>query len=252
MKILELKGVSKNFGGIRAVDDLSLSVESNKVFGIIGPNGSGKTTVFNLITGFLKADKGEILFKGELVKGMPPHKIVGIGICRSYQELRLFNRLRVVDNVYVGLPNQRYDGILTALFSRRFERSRERKENLEKASSLLRASNLLPRKDLLTESLSYGEQKFVMMNRILATGAELILLDEPTAGLDAGQVEDVLSIVGILLSEDKTVIVVEHNIDVIMSISDYIFVLDQGRKVAEGTPKDIYQDEKVLKTYLGG
>jgi ABC-type branched-subunit amino acid transport system ATPase component len=252
MKILELKGVSKNFGGIRAVDDLSLAIESNKVFGIIGPNGSGKTTVFNLITGFLEADKGKILYKGEPVNGIPPHKIVGLGICRSHQELRLFNRLRVMDNVYVGLPNQRYDNILTALFSRRFERSKERKENLEKTSSLLRASNLLPKKDLMTESISYGEQKFVMMNRILATGAELILLDEPTAGLDAGQVEDVLSIVDRLVSEDKTVIVVEHNIDAIMSISDYIFVLDQGRKVSEGTPKDIYQDEKVLKTYLGG
>ena len=251
MKILELKGVSKSFGGIRAVHDLSLAVEANKIFGVIGPNGAGKTTVFNLITGFLKADKGEIVFKGKPVNEMPPHKIVGLGICRSYQELRLFNRLKVVDNVYLGLPNQRYDGILTSLFGRRFARSKERKKNLEKTSSLLRASNLLPRKDMLAERLSYGEQKFVMMERILATGAELILLDEPTGGLDAGQIEDVLSIVGSLISEGKTVIVVEHNIDVIMSISDYIFVLDQGGNVAEGTPKDIYQNEKVLETYLG-
>lgn len=251
MHILELREVRKHFGGIKAVDDLSLAIEANKVFGLIGPNGAGKTTVFNLITGFLRPDEGDILFKGEEIQRIPPHKIVKWGICRSYQELRLFNRLRVIDNVYLGFPAQKYDSILTALLRKRFEKSEERRENLEKASSLLRLSNLLDKKDILAENLSFGEKKFLMVDRILATGAELILLDEPTAGLDVGQIDDVFSIIEALIRDGKTVFVVEHNIDVIMSISDYIFVLDQGKKVAEGKPKEIYENEKVLQTYLG-
>ena len=251
MHILELRDVRKHFGGIKAVDDLSLAIEPNKVFGLIGPNGAGKTTVFNLITGFLRPDKGGILFKDEEIHRIPPHKIVKLGICRSYQELRLFNRLRAIDNVYLGFPGQKYDSILTALWGKRFEKSKERRENLEKASSLLKLSNLLDKKDILAESLSFGEQKFLMVDRILATGAELILLDEPTSGLDAGQIEDVLSIIKALIRDGKTVFVVEHNIDVIMSISDYIFVLDEGKKVAEGNPREIHENEKVLRTYLG-
>jgi ABC-type branched-subunit amino acid transport system ATPase component len=251
MKILEIKEVSKHFGGIKAVSELSLAITKNKVFGLIGPNGAGKTTVFNLITGFLRPDQGEIVFNGNRIDAMPPHKIVKLGICRSYQELRLFNRLKVMDNVYVGIPNQKYDRILTALFAKRFERSREREENTERVASLLKISNLLSKKDVLAGSLSFGEQKFLMADRILATGADLILLDEPTAGLDAGQIDDVLVLIDNLIQEGKTVFIVEHNIDVIMSISDYIFVLDQGRLAAEGTPKEIYENEKVLETYLG-
>ena len=191
------------------------------------------------------------MFKGEPIAGIPTYQIVQRGICRSHQEIRLFRRLKVEENVYVGLPNQRYENLLTALFRRSFKRSKEREENLGKVHSLLTASKILPKKNFLAGSLSYGEQKFVMMSRILATGAELVLLDEPTAGLDGEQINDVLSSINRLVSENKTVIVVEHNIDVIMSISDYIFVLDQGSKVAEGEPKDIYQDERVLETYLG-
>lgn len=251
MKILELKNVSKNFGGISAVDELSLAIEPNKVIGLIGPNGAGKTSVFNLITGFLRPDKGEILFKGKRIDAMAPHKIVKLGICRSYQELRLFNRLKVMDNVYVGIPGQKYDGILMALLGKRFEKSKERKENVEKVTSLLKLSNLLQRKDQLAESLSFGEQKFLMVDRILATGADLILLDEPTSGLDVEQIEDVLMLIDNLIREGKTVFIVEHNIDVIMSISDFIFVLDQGKLAAGGTPKEIYENERVLETYLG-
>jgi ABC-type branched-subunit amino acid transport system ATPase component len=251
MQRLELLGIHKSFGGIRAVSDLTLNIEPNKVYGIIGPNGAGKTTVFNLITGFLRPDEGSILLDGNEIHDMPPHKIVKLGICRSYQELRLFNRLKVIDNVYLGFPDQKYDNIFMSLFGKRFEKSQERKNNLEKANSLLKLSNLTKRKDILAENLSFGEQKFLMIDRILATGAELILLDEPTAGLDAKQIDGVLSIIEGLIREGKTIIVVEHNIDVIMAISDYIFVLDQGKLVAEGKPKDIQSDEKVLETYLG-
>jgi ABC-type branched-subunit amino acid transport system ATPase component len=251
MQRLELKRIHKSFGGIKAVSDLTLNIESNKVYGIIGPNGAGKTTVFNLITGFLRPDKGSILLDGNKIHDMPPHKIVKLGICRSYQELRLFNRLKVIDNVYLGFPDQKYDSIFVSLFGKRFEKSQERKNNLEKANSLLEVSNLTKRKDVLAENLSFGDQKFLMIDRILATRAELILLDEPTAGLDAKQIDGVLSIIDGLIREGKTIIVVEHNIDVIMSISDYIFVLDQGELVAEGKPKNIQSDEKVLQTYLG-
>lgn len=251
MNILELKSISKKFGGIQAVDDLSLEFKSNKVFGIIGPNGAGKTTVFNLITGFLRPDSGEIFFKGKPIKRMPTFKIVKMGLCRSYQDIRLFNRLSVIENIYIGLPGQRYESLLKAIFGKSFRKSKERKDNMEKASSLLRVSNLLDSKDMLAEKLSYGEQKLIMLNRILATGAELILLDEPTAGLDERQIEDVLAIVNKLISEGKTIILVEHNIDVIMSISDYIYVLDQGKKVAQGTKKEIYKNETVLETYMG-
>jgi len=251
MAILELKEICKYFGGIKAVDELTFSIEPNKVYGLIGPNGAGKTTVFNLITGFLRPNKGDIFFKGTNINALQPHKIVRFGICRSYQELRLFNQLRVLDNVCLGLPNQKYDSILKSIFGKRYEKSKEKKEVIEKASSLLEVSNLLHKKDVFAESLSYGEQKLLSVDRILATGADLILLDEPTQGLDVRQIEDILSLVKRLINEGKTVFIVEHNIDVIMSISDYIFVLDGGRKVAEGTAKEIYENEKVLQTYLG-
>ena len=223
----------------------------NKVFGLIGPNGAGKTTVFNLMTGFLKAEQGDILFKGKSIYEHPPHDIVKLGICRSYQELRLFNRLKVLDNVCLGLPNQKYDSILKSLFGKRYSKSAEYENTLDKALSLLKLSGLSDKRDILAESLSYGEQKFLMIDRILATGADLILLDEPTAGLDANQITKILEIINNLINNGKTVVIVEHNIDVIMTICDYIIVLDQGRKVAEGTPKEIYQNEKVLQTYLG-
>jgi branched-chain amino acid transport system ATP-binding protein len=251
MNILELKNVNKRFGGIKAVADLSIKFEMNKVHGIIGPNGAGKTTVFNLITNFIKTDSGEIFFKGQRITKELTHKIVKLGLCRSYQDIRLFNKLKVIENVYIGLPNQKYDKIFKAIFGKAFEKSKERKINIKKAEELLDESNLLDSKDMMADKLSYGQQKLIMMNRILATGAELILLDEPTAGLDGKQIEDVIETIRDLISKDKTIILVEHNIDVIMAISDFIYVLDQGMLVAQGSKKDIYKNETVLQTYMG-
>lgn len=250
MKILEVKGVSKNFGGVQALVDLSFSLEEGKITGLIGSNGAGKTTVFNVMTGFLKADGGEIIYKGKDITGLSPIKVVESGICRTFQELRLFNKLTVLDNICLAIPNQTEERILSALFSSGRIR-KQRKETKEKAESILEYVGLTKYRDYIAEDLAYGEQKLLSLGRFLATGADVLLLDEPTSGLDGYHIENILGKVTMLANSGKTICLIEHNMDVISALSSWIYVLDRGAKVAEGLPNDVMKDPNVLRLYLG-
>jgi len=246
----QLREVYKNFGGLSAVRNLSFAVEPGKITSLIGPNGAGKTTVFNLISGQLPLDQGEIIFKGRNITAFPPHKIVGLGIARTFQDLRLFQKLTALQNVLMGLQRRKGERLLNALLRGR-ALTREEKEDLRIAFDLLRLVELEPKSDERVENLSYGEQKLLSLARILATDAELLMLDEPASGLPLGEVDRMLKLIQDLVKRGKTVLVVEHNMEAVMGISDWIIVLNFGEQIASGTPAEIQKNQEVRKVYLG-
>ena len=246
----QLLGVHKTFGGLSAVRNLSFAVEPGKITSLIGPNGAGKTTVFNLISGQLPLDRGEIIFKGRNITAFPPHKIVGLGIARTFQDLRLFQKLTVLQNVLMGLQHRKGERLLHALLGGR-ALTREEKEDLQIALDLLRLVELEPKADERVENLSYGEQKLLSLARILATDAELLMLDEPASGLPLGEIDRMLKLIQNLVKQGKTILVVEHNMEAVMGISDWIVVLNFGEQIASGTPAEIQKNQEVIKVYLG-
>jgi len=250
LKYLDLDNLSIRFGGLQAVNNLSLSLEKGKISSLIGPNGAGKTTVFNLITGAFQPDHGEVRFKGEAINGMKPSYVVRKGICRSFQELRLFHHMTVSDNVFLALQGQKNENPLRALVRGR-NYAEEKRRSEEKTLRLLEFVTLAEKQNNLADDLSYGEQKLLSLARVLATDAELILLDEPTSGLDSKFIDQILSLAGDLIRQGKTILLVEHNMDLIMEISDWVFVLHQGKKIAEGPPAEIHKNEEVIRVYLG-
>jgi len=247
---LDLDNLSISFGGVQAVHHLSLSLAQGKISSLIGPNGAGKTTVFNLITGAFRPDEGEIRFKGETIQGTSPCHVVRKGIGRSFQELRLFHHMTVFDNVSLALQGQKNENPFRALV-RGKKYAAEKKQAEEKTFGLLEFVNLAEKRNHLADDLSYGEQKLLSLARILATDAELLLLDEPTSGLDSKFIDHILSLARDLIRQGKTVLLVEHNMDLVMKISDWIFVLHQGLKIAEGPPDAIHKNEEVIRVYLG-
>ncbi|MBI5969214.1 MAG: ABC transporter ATP-binding protein [Deltaproteobacteria bacterium] len=246
----ELIGLHKNFGGLSAVRDLSFHIEQGKITSLIGPNGAGKTTVFNLISGQLPLDKGNILFKAKNITFLPPHKIVDLGIARTFQDLRLFQKLTVLQNVLMGLQNRKGEQILRALMGGKALTEEERAD-LQKAYDLLGLVELGPKSGELVENLSYGEQKLLSLARVLATDAELLMLDEPVSGLPLGEVDRMLKLIQDLVKQGKTILVVEHNMEAVMGISDWIIVLNFGEKIASGLPAEIQKNQEVIKVYLG-
>ena len=250
MKYLDLDNLSISFGGLQAVNNLSFSLEKGRISSLIGPNGAGKTTVFNLITGAFQPDHGEIRFKGEAIHGMKPFHVVRKGICRSFQELRLFHHMTVSDNVFLALQGQKNENPFRALV-RGKNYAEEKRRSEEKTLRLLEFVALAEKRNNLADDLSYGEQKLLSLARILATDAEMILLDEPTSGLDSKFIDQILSLSEDLIRQGKTILLVEHNMDLIMEISDWIFVLHQGKKIAEGPPEEIHKNEEVIRVYLG-
>jgi ABC-type branched-subunit amino acid transport system ATPase component len=246
----QLLGVHKNFGGLSAVRNLSLGIEPGKITSLIGPNGAGKTTVFNLISGQLPLDQGKIIFKGKDITAFPPHKIVGLGIARTFQDLRLFQKLTALQNVLMGLQHRKGEKPLRALLGGR-ALTQEEKADLQKSHALLRLVELESKSHELVENLSYGEQKLLSLARVLATDAELLMLDEPTSGLPLGEVDRMLKLIQDLVQQSKTILVVEHNMEAVMGISDWIIVLNFGEKIASGTPVEIQKNQEVIKVYLG-
>jgi ABC-type branched-subunit amino acid transport system ATPase component len=248
--ILEIEGLAKSFGGLRAVNDLSFAVNGGTITSLIGGNGAGKTTVFNLVTGYLFPDGGRVRSRGTRIDGMPPHRIARTGIARGFQELRLFNRLTALDNIVAAIPARRSESILGALLGGRALRA-ENQKNIAHGRELLRELTLEGEADSLAERLSYGQQKLLALGRLLAAEGELLLLDEPTSGLSPAMVDDFCARARALAGAGKTILLIEHNVEIVMRLSDWIVVMHQGGKIAEGTPDAVRRNVIVMHTYLG-
>jgi len=248
--ILSLHDVSKAFGGIQAVEACTFDVAPQLITGLIGPNGAGKTTIFNLITGFLRADKGAIRYKGEDLRGLAPHRVEAKGVVRTFQHLRLWAKMSVLDNVLVGCPTPLGENVLT-LFLRPGRVRAEEAAARERALQALAFFGLDARADELAEDLAYPEQKLLSMARMLATDAELLLLDEPTSGLDADSLARIVPVVRRLVERGKTVLLIEHNMELISQLSDEVVFLHQGRVLARGKPAEITRDPALTEIYFG-
>lgn len=246
----EIKKLRKTFGGLVAVDDVDIHVQEGVIHAIIGPNGAGKTTLFNAITNVKPADSGEILLDGEAIQDLPTHVIISKGIARTFQNIRLFPYMTVLENVKVGthiLTKSLVWGAMTR--NKRFKREEQHVE--EFGLSLLEKVNLLQEKDQFARNLPYGKQRKLEIARALASQPQILLLDEPAAGMNTRETADLDEFIQELKSDGLTIIVIEHDMKLVMSIADVISVIDYGVKIAEGTAYEIQNNEQVIEAYLG-
>ena len=249
--LLEVNGITKRFGGIVAVENVSFNVHEGEVISIIGPNGAGKTTVFNMLTGVYKVDEGTIKFKGEEIQSINPRDIVKKGISRTFQNIRLFSDMRVIENVLVGAHIKTKYDLASSIF--RTKKFREEEDAITyDALKVLREVGLYDRKDDYASNLPYGDQRKLEIARAIATGAKLILLDEPAAGMNPQESHELMEFIRLLKKQGYTVLMIEHDMSVVMNISDRIYVIDHGKPIAEGLPKEIAKNQKVIDVYLGG
>jgi len=246
--ILEGKNLTKNFDGIKALDDLSFSIEENKIISLIGPNGSGKTTLFNIITGFLEPDNGEVYYKGKPILEEPPHHIANLGIGRTFQNLRLLQKITVLDNVLLAFKDQSGESFFGVYFS--LKNKKEQEINREKALTLIEFVGLSEKAEDLAENLSYGQQKLLTLACCIAMDADLLLLDEPVAGLSSVMIDRMFGLMKELKKQGKTIFFIEHNLKVVTEVSDKVIVIDEGKKIAEGEPRIVIENPKVIEAYL--
>jgi branched-chain amino acid transport system ATP-binding protein len=254
VSLLEIKDVHKHFGGVRAVDGVDFHVDEGEIVSVIGPNGAGKTTLFNVVTGFNAPDSGQILFAGQRIDGLKPNQVTTVGIARTFQAVRLFPNMTVLENVMVGQHPRTRSGLTGAIFH--LPRTRKEEQRIAERSREILAffGDRFPRhmEDEYAASLSYADRRRLEIARAMATESKMLLLDEPTAGMNPAETEGLTKLIGRLRKQaGYTIVVIEHDMRLVKGVSDRVAALDYGKKIAEGTYQEVASNQQVVEAYLG-
>jgi branched-chain amino acid transport system ATP-binding protein len=248
--LLEIDGITKIFGGLKALDDVSFTIRAGEITGIIGPNGAGKTTLFNIVTGIYSPTSGKVFYEGKDITGFPPEKLAGLSMVRTFQGIELFGRMTVIENVMVGLHTRSRSGIIASAFKLPGH-VREERRIRERAASWLEFAGLTDLANTEAANLPFGKGRLLEIARAMALEPHIILMDEPAAGLNIRETSDLADLIKKIKDSGITVALVEHDMDLVMEICNRIVVLNLGHKLAEGSPREIQEDEKVITAYLG-
>lgn len=252
MALLEVKNLTKNFGGLTAVGDVSMTLDAGELVGLIGPNGAGKTTLFNLLTGVYEPSEGSVSLDNTLLNGKKTYTIANLGISRTFQNIRLFDHMTVLDNVLLGMSNSQSSHAFSSILRLpKFYKSE--KSLYEKAIQLLEMFNLVDSAELLANELPYGQQRRLEIVRALATNPKILFLDEPAAGMNPQETAELTDLIRQIQNQfDITIMLIEHDMSLVMSVTERIYVLEYGRLIAHGTPDEIKHNKRVIEAYLGG